>query len=425
MKNYPNQASSFWRLRDTLQTIDELNTQGLDVDDDGVLGYAAARKGAYTFRGLVSPTPQDLDARIATEKQKPSGSQGARTFARELRRTLRDMGWLDGSTQLTADGRALLDSEANSVEEQALLVEGLLNIEAIDRDGHAHHPVRTMLQLLAHKPSMMRMGLELALEPEDDSAAELARITALYDMKADDRLQALDITDFQRANAVKIFPTLSEYAGLVVEEDGLWSLSQDGWRVLGLPQNTPAQAAQAIRQRRGRRTTVGRLVNIVTAGQRRATRPPRALTPEEQQRAYERLAERTDAHQGIVRRIWSHIGQGRGDMFEDEFSYDLLFVPSDEAESAVLFEMKSITNETDAYARVRHAVGQLVYYEYFNVAPSLNGRSIDKIAAFDSEIPEPLVEYLTALGIGALHSAKGAGVVALNPLGQAFLDRLQ
>lgn len=415
-------------MRGTLQTISELLDKGQDVDDDGVLGYAAARNGAYTFRGLpANPDEATLTARIAQERLKPAGSQGARTFARELRRTLRDMGWLDSTNQLTQAGKDLLASEPASVEEQALLVEGLLNIEATNKDGsQPNHPVRTMLQLLAHKPSVHRLGLELALEPVDDGDAELARIITLYDMPSDQRQAALDITDAQRANAVKIFPSLAEYAGLVVEEDGLYSLSQDGWRVLGLPQGAPAaQAGQAIRQRRGRRTTVGRLVTSITAGKRRAHRPPRALTFEEQVRAYERLSERTDSHQALVRRIWCEIGEERGDIFEDEFSYDLLWVPTDDAVPAHLFEMKSITGETDAYARVRHAVGQLVYYEYFNVAPTLNGRELVKIAAFDSDIPEPLVDFLTSMHMGALLSEKGADVVALNELGQEFLDQLQ
>lgn len=427
LKNYPNQASTFWRLRDTLSTLSDLGERGLDVDDDGVLGYAAARQRVYTFRGLRNPSEAELEARIVTEQQKRSASQGARTFAREVRRTLRDMGWLDAQTRVTEEGARLLASAPNSVEEQALLVEGLLNIRVAEADGiGGNHPVRTMLQLLANRPSMMRMGLELALEPYDDGRGELDRVIALYDLQSPERLAALGITDFQRANAVKVFPTLAEYAGLVVEEDGLHSLSQDGWRILGLPENAaPQQAAQAIRQRRGRRTTVGRLVTNGTAGQRRANRVPRGVTLEEQERAWQRLAERTESHQGIVRRVWAAIGPDRGDIFEDEFSYDLLWVPTNDNEPAVLFEMKSVTTETDAYARVRHAVGQLVYYEYFNVAPTLGERKVVRIAAFDADLPEPLIAFLTAMNVGGLVSEADGELKALNPAGRELLERLR
>lgn len=424
MKNYPNQASSFERVRSALQTIEQLNTQGLNSTDDGVLGYAAARSGAYTFRGLPESAPTSmLDARIVLEQQKANGSQGARTFARELRRTLRDMGWLDPNTQITSEGTALLISNPRTINEQALLVEGLMRIEASNTDGtDPNHPILALLRLLAHDPSLHRVGLELALEPTNDGPAELARIIGLYDLTPAQRIQALNITDTQRANAVKIFPSLAVYAGLVLEEDGLYSLSQDGWRVLGLP--APAQAGNAIRQHRGRRTTAGRLVNGATVGRRRNNRPPRTLSPEEQARAAARLAERTDSHQALVRRVYNLIGDGRGTVFEDEFSYDLVWIPDEPGAPVILFEMKSVTDETDAYARIRHAVGQLIYYEYFNVAPTVGGRHIRKIAAFDSRIPAPLVEYLTELKIGALVYEAGADADGLNLVAQAFLDFL-
>ncbi len=90
LKNYPNQASTFSRIRDTLAVIQGLNNSGNDATSDEVLGYAAARGGVYTFRGLdaTQATQKELDARIAEEKAKPPSSQGVLTFARELRRTL-------------------------------------------------------------------------------------------------------------------------------------------------------------------------------------------------------------------------------------------------------------------------------------------------------------------------------------------------
>lgn len=51
MKNYPNQASSFERVRGALVTIKGILDSGGDPLDDGVLGYQAAMNGVYTFRG--------------------------------------------------------------------------------------------------------------------------------------------------------------------------------------------------------------------------------------------------------------------------------------------------------------------------------------------------------------------------------------
>lgn len=430
MKNYPNQASTFDRIRETLEVIAELRDDGKDVTRDEVLGYACAQRGVYTFRGLdrATATQRQLDARIVAEKAKPRSSQGVLTYARELRRTLRDLGWLDHNGDITAEGEALLKTARNSIDEQAILVEGLLNIQAYDSGQvHYHHPVVTMLKLLAIKPSLHREGLELALEPQDDSDAEFQRVRPLYALSRDKRMKQLGISDHQRANAVKIFPTLAAHAGLIVEDDdGYYSLSQDGWKVIGQVSNTaplpPSQAKKAIRKRRGRRTTVGKLVTTKTVAARRSMRPPKTLSPDEQMRAAEKLRERTREHQALVKRVAEHIGDGNGELFEDDFSYDLLWVP--DSGPLMLFEMKTIVGSTDAYARVRHAVGQLSYYEYFYVGPTWEGREVESVAAFDLPIPTALAEYLEHEGIGAVLYGVGASPVALNPLGQKALDRL-
>ncbi|MGY1724742.1 hypothetical protein [Blastococcus sp. SYSU DS0533] len=426
MKNYPNQASSFPRIRDTLYVIDQLNQASEDATSDEVLGYACAQEGVYTFRGLdgTQATQRELDERIAQERKKPAASQGVRTFARELRRTLRDMGWVDHDAHVTAEGQALLASAAGSIEEQALLVEGLLSIEVTEKGGVSpHHPIPVLLKLLAHRPTQHRDGLELALEPTDDSDAEFNRVRHLYDLPRAQRMSQLGITDYQRANAVKIFPTLAVAAGLVVEdEDGFFSLSQEGWQIIGQP-TTPATARTRI-AKRAKRTTVGKLVTSKTIAARRSSEPPRTLTKEEQQRAAERLRERTFGHQALVRAMAQLIGDGDGELFEDEFAYDMLWVPFDATKPAILFEMKTITSDVDAHARIRAAVGQLSYYEYFHAKPRLGDREVVRCAVFDHMVPIELRDYLTHENVGAIHLPTTGLALALNPRGQEVLDLL-
>ncbi len=426
MKNYPNQASSFARIRDTLYVVRQLNLSGEDATSDEVLGYACAQEGAYTFRRLdgTQATQRELDARIAEERKKPPSSQGVRTFARELRRTLRDMGWIDHDAMVTAEGKALLNSQPGSVEEQSLLVEGLLKIEVTEKGGISpHHPIPVLLKLLAHRPTLHRDGLELALEPRNDSDAEFIRVRQLYDLPREQRISQLGITQFQRANAVKILPSLAVAAGLVVEDaDGFFSLSQEGWQIIGQP-TTPTTARKRI-ARRGKRTTVGKLVTSKTIAKRRSRQAPRTLTPEEQERAAERLQERTNDHQALVSRMAEVIGDGSGRFFEDEFAYDMLWVPFDFTKPAILFEMKTITSDVDAHARVRHAVGQLSYYEYFHAAPRLPDRDIVRCAVFDDEVPTELREYMTHEQVGAIALPSDGAPVALNPWGQKVLGLL-
>jgi len=224
---------------------------------------------------------------------------------------------------------------------------------------------------------------------------------------------------------VKILPTLAVTAGLVVEDGGFFSLSQEGWQLVGLPPTTAT--AQRVKRRiakRGRRTTVGKLVTRTTIAKRRNRTPPRTLSAEEQARAAERLEERTNAHQDLVARMAGHIAEGHGDLFEDEFSYDMLWVPDQAALPALLFEMKTIIGEADAHARVRGAVGQLSYYEYFHVAPRLDRRPVKRVIVVDGDVPTELREYLTQEGIGLILAKKSDNPVGLNPLGEKYLEML-
>jgi len=427
MKNYPNQASSFERVRGTLATVRDVVASGRDPLDDGVLGYEAARNGVYTFRGLdPDPAQADLEARIALEREKPSGSQGARTFARELRRTLSDLGWLDEDALLTTSGEELLTTGDGSIEEQVLLVEGLLRITVASRDtpDEIHHPVHTLLRLLAHRPSHSRVGLELALEPRDDSEEELNRVLALYDLTEEDRAAALGVSQHQRANAVKIFPTLARYAGLVVEdEDRTYALSQDGWQAIG---QEPADAGRDIARNRGRRTTVGRLVSPSTIATSRTNRAlPRVLSPDEQQMAAGRLLTRTNEHQLLVSRMAQHLPADGGQLFEDEFSYDMLWIPNDADSAICLFEMKTVTGDVDAYARARDALGQLKYYAYFKVGAPAESRGVELYFVANERIPDAICDFFTTENVGVIVARTGEPAFSLNLNGERFLDRLR
>ena len=154
MKNFPHQYNDLRKLRATLETVHALNEAGQDAEDDGVLGYALARGRVYGFRGLdYSGTASSVEARvedrIADDEKKPTGKQGARTAAREMRRTLRYLGWLeDDGTDLTPAGDALLDTAEGSDEEQILMQQAIASIAVADRDGHISHPVQVLLRLI-------------------------------------------------------------------------------------------------------------------------------------------------------------------------------------------------------------------------------------------------------------------------------------
>ncbi|WP_155772162.1 hypothetical protein [Mycobacterium asiaticum] len=426
MKNYGHQISDIADIRGTLDIVRQLNIDGLDAIDSGVLGTAAARRGVYgfaEFRGIPFDQipPEDLEARLELEREKPSTDQGTRAFARDARRLLRDMDWIDPtSEEVTAEGDAFLSSEPGSAEERAMLAEGLLRIALTDDAGRTSHPARVMLSLLAVGPSYRRQGLELALEARDDSPEELNRVTALYEMEPAERQAALGINNTTRANAVKIFPRLAVTAGLVYEDAGHnFSLTDDGRLVLDLP---PGEVPQPIRLRARVTTSPGRRVTAQTIAADVPAALPRFLSRAEQEEARARLGERKSKHQQLVRNffIWALGDSDQGELHENSLGQDAVWLPPVELVS-YLFEMKTV--DDDAPKQARAALAQLAYYDYFIVSPCWPDRALVKCAVFDADIGPELSTFLDHNGVAAIAFTE-TGATALNPRGQEVLAAL-
>lgn len=413
MKNYPNQAADMGRVRATLQVVRELNDAGENVNDSGTFGYAAARARAYTFRYFDYDAPDAdvlLEARIAQELNKPADSQGALTFAREMRRTFRDLGWIDAQGHLTAQGEALLQTPPGSHDEAMILSEALLELEL---DGPSH-PVRILLRLLSVAPSVDRHGLELALEAADDSEAEFARIRALYEMTTADRtdaLHAMGVSDTTIANARKIFPSLARAAGLVVEDPPRhYRLSPAGAAAVAVapPPAAPAPPVAGIAAGLAPAPIPPPPAAVdapaaVVRRTLRATSPEsiaefyfradgRTLSEEEQRAARELLGTRTAAHQAMVRRLAGMFDATRGAFREG--SVDLLWVPHDGGEPFLLVEGKTI--DDDGPSQMRAAVGQVLFYEFFDVQPLDPTRAVRRCVALTARVADELVEYATS-----------------------------
>jgi hypothetical protein len=471
MKNYPNQATSFERIRNTLQTIASLNARQANTLDDGVLGYELATRKFYTFRGLdyAHATPQDIQDRIKDEKAKPNGNQGARTNARELRRTLIDLKWVNSQGLVTPLGHQLLTVQPGSQQERDMLADGLIQLEVPDASGYrVSHPVLIMLQLLNLSPSPHRAGLELMLEANDDSSGELNRVLALYPsfttLPSNFRANRLHSTTFQIANATKIFPSLAKYAGLVTEDShGTYHIAPPGLKVINVatpsvpaaqaptPTPTPAPPVPGpptppastnppvpptspvpsppsggkARQGQGsgqRNNTGGQERKASEVGAHGIGRTlPTGLTPDQQADAQNRLNERMDNHQDLVQYFASCIGEDEGTFYEDHTSFDLVW-KSDSSDVCHVFEMKTISSDADA--QVIRAVGQLHYYAHFNVAVRFKDNPKTKTVVVDGDLHEDLRKFLEAQEIGAILAVEGQPLVALNSLGQAVLDLL-
>jgi hypothetical protein len=82
-----------------------------------------------------------------------------------------------------------------------------------------------------------------------------------------------------------------------------------------------------------------------------------------------------------------------------EGDYDLLVV-ADAGDDALLVEVKTI--RTDANHQTRLGLGQLLYYEHFDVAPSWPDATVHRVLAVDKPLDAELVAFLDAHEVGLL-----------------------
>jgi hypothetical protein len=430
VKNFPHQYNDLMKLRATLETERDLQDRGLDSTDDAILGYELARRRIYGFRGLDyegadATVDQRIAERIAAERTKPAGTQGARTAAREMRRTLGFLGWLqpDGTT-LAAAGEALLATTEGSDEERILMQQAISSIPVEDRAGRLSHPVQILLRLVDEVALDSRAGMEVVLEAVDDSVSEFQRVAELAAMPYDARISALKSagwTDPQLANAVKILPAFAIQSGLMTTDGGgRFILTDAGRRAIGRAVTATQPARSAVRRPPRRREATVTTSDPADVGRSRRLLDAdrRTLSAAEQAMAAQLLYERTERHQRLVRAVAE--GTHPAEFSEDAASYDLL-VDLQTGGDLILIEVKTVAG--DAHVQIRAAVGQLLYYDYFFVRPRFPDREVEQLVVVDDEVPGELAEFLEDNDIG-LVAYLDEQFNALNDAGQSIASRL-
>ena len=433
MKNFPHQHTSFSRFRAVLEAIRDLNIRGEDVGDDGVLGRRLAIDTIHRFLGLDYSTTQGLtttiEHRLAEEELKPRSRQGARTAARENRKTLRHLGWLSPEgVELTIAGEALLSSTQGSVEEMEIIRAAVSQIALSDEDGNISHPVLHLLRLVDTFGFPSRDRMELALEARDDTELEFSRIEQLarspefgYHM-----WEQLGVSRFRVANARKILPVFALKSGLMeVDNRGRYILTGPGRQLLGYRTTSFGVGSVPVSELRySARNTKTVMTDPGMVGNQRTITAAALYTRshEEQQAAALLLSERTARHQTLVRTTAMHCGtySGQRQYYENAASYDLV-VDSGADRPIDLVEAKTIDN--DGRRQIRRAIGQLFYYEYFVVTSEFPNRTIAKSVVVDRPVDDELSEFLDSLSVGLL-VVTPASVVAKNNLGAAIAHRL-
>lgn len=402
MRNFPHQVNQIPKIKGALWVVWQLAMDDRDVGDDGVLGYAVARAGIYTFRSLLRPSFQELEAAIQREQGKQPSNQGPRTFARDLRRTLLLLGFLDhpepSDWRVTSSGQRVLDlPDPPDPEATALWTDAVVNLGLPDPSvGDIIHPARNMLKIVTSRPGVEKRWLAFALDMRDDSDAELDRVMALPRLPFRATLESIGAGQYIAANAVKILPSLLEQLGLMSIQGGTCNLTPSGLALISATQVLSREQRFITRQvRRGR--TITEPADIPE----HPSVPGRIRGTEEQLHSMALLEERTSQHQQLVREIANLLRfSGRvSEIRVSDDAFDVLALSGARPE-VLLIEAKTLRN--DALIQARIALGQLLFYEFFDIRPIAEGRCIRKVVVFDSEPGQQAREFLTAYDVACL-----------------------
>lgn len=408
MRNFPHQVNQIHKIKGALHVASQLIAEGHDVGDDGVLGYAVARAGIYTFRNLVNPSSQELEDVIRREQGKLPTNQGPRTFARDLSRTLVLLGFLEHTRisewQVTISGQQVLNLPVPPDPEATVLwTNAVVNLSLPDPSGGPIiHPARSMLRIVASRPRVEKRWLAFSLDMRDDSDGELDRVLALQRLSFGVALESVGAGKYMAANAVKILPSLLEQLGLLSIQGGICTLTPSGLSLIPTMQiSSPGRTVSMRQARRGRAVTDTADIpeHPLALGRIRGT--------EDQLHSAALLEERTSQHQQLVRRIVNLLrNSGRvAEVRVSDDAFDVLAFIQERPE-ILLIEAKTIRNDSLIQARV--ALGQLLFYEYFDVRPIAEGHSIRKVIAFDSEPEEQVREFLAAYEVACLVASQDA-----------------
>lgn len=409
MRNFPKQVTRIQKLRAAVVLARDLIGRNADLANDDTFGYTLAHAGVYTFSGVDPGNARLLEERIALERSKARSHQGAQTCARELRKTLQLLGFLEhveGTWQISSTGSRLIaipdvpDTEAIAIWRDALL--------RLKEERVAAHTARNMLRLIAAEPGLERRRLAFAFEMNNDSEAELRRALALVrtpDFAA--ALAAVGASRFTAANAVKVLPSLLEQTRLITIARSVCHLTVDGSRALSSAAAPPIVARPAVEgYRRGPRGgfAVTEPDDVVQPG--RVSRG--TSTAEQQIHSAIRLSERTAEHQQLVRSVVAGLHNVQ-DVRCSTDAFDVLCKSALE-DAFLLFEAKTV--DGDGMAQARTALGQLLFYEYFDVLPVASRSPIWRVAVFNAEPGQEAREFLAHFGVECVVFLESGMVVA-------------
>lgn len=407
MKGFPNQVSDLATLGAALKVLADLNEEGQNPKDDGVLGEALIRRGVLGTGHNRIP----LDRYLAQQKARTRKSdQSFRTRARGLREFFRILGLIDDTgadASVTPAGRqiAALAGTGFTREGIRLWRRVILKMTHDGGDGERSHPYQVLLRLVAKRPRITRAKCALALEARNDSEDELDRIVGLSDLDQETILDTIGVTKANWDNAKKILPRLAEQLGDVQKLGDEFVLS-DAPGVLKEWPGQPEVARAAKGARKPRSSTRVTALSIAKSGtpdywDEGADLAEAEVDPEALRAGRAKGARRLNRHNAIVQKMALMLEAEGAELFENPF--DCLACFPDEG---LLIEAKSLDgSQSDETARVREALSQLLYYQSFVTRPLVKKRAVRKVACFEDKISDAHLHWLEASDIHVIWNA--------------------
>jgi len=389
MKNFPHQINQLPRLTRALGVFAQLIEKNQDVDDNGVVGVALARAAVYTFR---TPGTKTIEELLQNEHKKTPANQGTRTCARELRRFFSLLGFISQTKKdgwkVSSSAQVLLAMNRQDQLPPAhdIWRQALLGMELTDAGGSSH-PYQILLRLVVAVPGLPKPYSGLCLEAQNDTDAEFDRIRAIAAKpNPSATMNALAGAHMAR-NSTKILPSIAEQLGDLHDDGSRLFISERVADVLATENET--ETVEETIQKLVRRPYTPR--KRMAEGKRREQG-----TVQPVMRSYDpdRVGARFNAHEDCLDRL-SRLFPANVERLQA--SYDLLLVVP---KLALLVEAKTIRD--DARRQVRLALGQLFFYEHFDVAPLHPDKQILRLALTDHELGEDLKMFLTKHQIGVV-----------------------
>jgi len=360
-----------------------------------------AREGVGTPK---NPKKLSIENLLIAEHQKVHGRQGTRTCARELRRFFNLLNFItqagENGWEVTPLANSLLALHSGGArsETQDIWRQALWNLNLEDETGSSH-PYRILIRLVANHPGLPKPYAGLCLEAKDDSEKEFGRICKIASKPAPSNTMDVLATKFAAKNSVKILPSVAQQLGDVILIGNKLFPSELIINALAGSNSEAASAddiQQALRPPSAPRVRGAEIRKREVLGTGPTTR---IYDPD-------LLAVRTNAHEQCLDRFCQLFPSTIARL---EATYDLLLLDS---QNTLLVEAKTIRD--DAPLQVRLALGQLFYYEYFDVAPRYPTRRISFLLLTDRKISDELQSFLEEHDVGFVWSLENGEIGGSN-----------